>query len=95
MWRCDGIAYKPKAPNGYINGKTAGDIIERELQHAHLKRYGQNYRTLFSLVRTQTPTIDNGHFGRRKRNYYKEADVRSICRTFIKEMREIFEEENR
>ena len=80
------------APDGYITGKEAGDIIVEELSGADLKIYGRNYLTLFSLVRKQTPTIDNGHSGRRKRYYYKEVDVRSICRTFVENMREIFEE---
>lgn len=87
------IGYQSKAPEGYITGKEAGDIIVEELSDAGLKRYGINYRTLFSLVRKQTPTIDNGKLGRRKRYYYKGADVRNLCCTFIENMREIFEEE--
>lgn len=80
-------------PDGYITGRAAGDIIVRELTDARLKRYGDNYKTLFSLIRTQTPIIDNGLSGRRKKNYYKEEDVRGLCRTFIEQMREVFEEE--
>lgn len=87
------MTYQPKAPKGYIAGREVGDIIVEELSDAGLKRYGINYRTLFSLVRKQTPTTDNGESGRRKRYYYKGAEVRSLCRTFIEEMREIFEEE--
>lgn len=85
--------YQHKAPDGYITGKEAGDIIVEELSDACLKRYGRNYITLFSLVRKQTPTIDNGMPGRRKRYYYKGADVRSLCQTFVENMREIFEED--
>jgi len=87
------MTYQTKALEGYITGKAAGDIIVEELSGACLKRYGRNYITLFSLVRKQTPTIDNGQPGRSKRYYYKEADVRGLCRTFTEEMREIFEEE--
>lgn len=84
--------YQPKAREGYITGKEVGDIIVEELSDAGLKRHGINYRTLFSLIRKQTPIIDNGLPGRRKRYYYKGAAVRSLCRTFIENMREIFEE---
>lgn len=85
--------YQKNTPEGYITGRVFGDIIVDELSDAGLKQYGSNYITLFSLVRKQTPTMDNGESGRRKRYYYKEAEVRSLCRTFIEEMREIFEEE--
>lgn len=64
-----------------------------ELSSAGLEGYSRNYNTLFSLVREQTPTLNNGQSGRRKRYYYQEASVRILCRTFIKQMREIFEEE--
>ena len=58
--------YQHKAPDGYITGKEAGDIIVEELSDACLKR---------------------------KRYYYKGADVRSLCQTFVENMREIFEED--
>lgn len=85
--------FSQKAREGYITGREAGKIILEELSDAGLKRHGINYRTLFSLIRKQTPIIDNGLPGRRKRYYYKGEHVRGLCRTFIENMREIFEEE--
>lgn len=85
--------YKRKTPKGYINGKEAGCIVERYLSDAGLKRFGRNYSTLFSLIKKQTPTLNNGESGRAKRYYYKEERVRGLCRAFIEGMREIFEEE--
>ena len=79
-------------PHGYISGMIAGNIICSELRDASLECYGVNYNTLFSLVRTQVPKIDNGMSGKAKRYYYREADVRELVQTMIKGMREIFEE---
>ena len=79
------------APKGYISGIIVGNIINDELKKSGFEMNGDNYKALFSMVRSQVPKIDNGVTGHGKKNYYHEADVYELVRTVIRGMPEIFE----
>ena len=74
-----------------ISGVAVGDIICKELKANGFEPYGQNYKTLFGLVRTQMPYKGtNGKEGRARRYFYPVDHVKSLVHTFVTQMPEIF-----
>lgn len=81
------------APKGYITGMIVGNYINSYLKKYGFKEYGDNYYTLFRLIKTQVPKKTNGLTGRGIKYYYHEADVVELIKTMLEKMPEIFEKE--
>lgn len=78
-------------PNGYISGMMVGRHISRRLKELNMVPSGENYDTLFRIVRTQVPKMHNGVPGRGGKYYYRESDVIALLNTITSGLPEIFE----